>query len=61
MGKYSYTYPELQSLNWSKVGVFLKGPLSSDTMIIQKSHMKGKVIEVDNLLLTCPMNILREQ
>ena len=61
VGKYPYTFEEVPSLNWSKVGVFQKGPLSSDTVVLKKSNVHGKVMQVDNLLLTCPANILREK
>lgn len=61
VGKFSYTTPELPSLNWSKLGVFQKGALSSDTEMVKRSNVHGKVLQIDNLLLTCPANILREQ
>ena len=60
-GKFKATFPELSSVSWSKVGVFRKGPISNDLMIIPKEKVSGKVIEVQNLLITCPNNVLREK
>lgn len=61
IGKFPYTFPDCPNLNWSKLGVFQKGALSSDTEIVKRENVHGKVMQVDNLLLTCPNNILREQ
>lgn len=61
LGKYEYTFIDMPTMDWKKVGVFEKGPLSSEIITIRKNSIHGKVIQVDNLLLTCPNNVLREK
>ena len=48
-------------LDWSSVGVYRKGGLSSLYSNINRNEICGKVIKVENLLITCPANILREK
>ena len=48
-------------LKWSSVGVFRKGGLSSVDVVINRKEVSGKVMKVDNYLITCPANILREK
>ena len=55
------TFPEIPSLNWGIIGVFQKGNLLPDEVVISRRDVKGKVVNVKNLLLTCPINILREK
>ena len=60
-GKYKCTFKETRNLNWDKVGVFEKGGLLKKKMNIKMSDVAGKVIQVQNYLLTCPNNVLREK
>ena len=55
------TFPETPSLNWGIIGVFAKGDLLPNEVVIDKKNVKGKVLNVKHLLLTCPLNILREK
>ena len=48
-------------LNWTSVGVFRKGGLSSMDVLINRNDVAGKVMKVENFLITCPNNILREK
>ena len=59
-GRYRHTFSEFP-LNMSQIGVYRKGPLSNDIVRFHKNEIDGKVIEVDNLLITCTNNILREK
>ena len=61
LGKYEYKSPHVSNLNWSKVGVYQRGALSSEIEVIREKDIHGKLIQVDNLLLTCPNNVLREK
>ena len=61
LGKYEYKSPQISHLNWSKVGVYERGALSSEIEVIRENDINGKIIQVDNLLLTCPVNVLREK
>ena len=60
-GRYQCSFPDLPNTNWSAVGVYLKGPLSSEVVEIMKENVHGKVIEVDKYFITCPNNVLREK
>lgn len=60
VGKYPVHFPETPNLNWSKVGVFRKGGVTSDTTEIQTSKISGKVLHVGKYLVTCPINVLLE-
>ena len=60
-GKFEYKCELLKDLNWSDVGVFQVGPYSEEEIIINRRNIEGKVIQVDDLFLTCPNNVLREQ
>ena len=61
IGNHDITFPETTNLNWSSVGVFRKGGISSENVIISKEKVSGKVLKVKNYLITCPCNILREK
>ena len=61
VGKYVHTFPETPTLNWEKIGVFQAGGISEEIVNIQKKNVAGKVMQVNDLLLTCPNNILREK
>ena len=54
------TFKEATDLQWSKVGVFNEGNVG-DFKQIQIDNIHGKVIKIDKLLITCPINILREK
>lgn len=60
-GKFPFKHPLTLEYNWTNVGVFRLGPLSEETKIIKRSEICGKVIQVNNLLITCPKNVLFEQ
>ena len=55
------SFPETPTLNWSLIGVFKKGNISEEQTIINMSEVKGKLFLVNDFLLTCPLNVLREK
>ena len=59
-GYFPTSFKETPELVWENVGVFKEGGLSEETKIIQKNTVHGKVIRLCNLLITVPINILRE-
>ena len=61
MGNHPVNMPCTNMLNWSSVGVYRKGGLSSENVLLKKEEIAGKVIKIKNLLITCPVNILREK
>ena len=61
IGNHSVTFPCTTMLNWSAVGVYRRGGLSSEDVIINKKKVSGKVMKVEKYLITCPNNILREK
>lgn len=61
LGNHAYESPHTRTCNWSSVGVYKKGGLSSDDVIIDRHNVDGKVMKVMNLLITCPANVLREK
>lgn len=60
-GRYKYDCPLTPEIDWSLVGVYKKGPSTTVMKNIKKENICGKVIQVENLLLTCPLNVLTEQ
>ena len=60
-GKFEAKFDELKNLSWSDVGVYKLGPTCDIPVTIQKGQIAGKVIHVDNYLITCPNNVLREK
>ena len=58
-GKRPYKPTEV-SLNWSTVGVFLKSGESDIEEILWPSQISGKAIIVNNLIISCPKNVLQE-
>ena len=60
-GRTIYSFPDLPNYDFSKVGVYKKGLISDEKVKISISLIDGKVLEVDNLLITCPNNVLREK
>ena len=61
MGNHKATFPNTNMLNWSSVGVYKKGGLSSENVTVKRDQIAGKVLKIKNLLITCPVNILREK
>ena len=61
VGKYDHSFPETPTMNWAKVGVFEAGGISDEIEFIDKKIVSGKVLKVDNLYLTCPINVLEEK
>lgn len=56
-------FPETPHLNWSKVGVFKGGEVSNvnEIVTISRENVSGKFLKVDNLFITCPINVLEEK
>ena len=54
-------FPETPTLKWNLVGVFQLEEITEEEKIVSRSNVKGKVILVDNFLITCPKNILQEK
>ena len=61
LGNHEVVFEHTSMLNWSSVGVYRKGGLSSIDVIVQRDKVAGKVIKVGKFLITCPINILREK
>lgn len=59
-GKNVVKMPEAKWLHWAQVGVYKQGILSSDPVTINVSDVCGKLLLVENYLITCPNNVLRE-
>ena len=60
-GKFQFKTPLAPDYDWSTVGVFRMGPISEVIHVIKKSDICGKVLKVQGLLITCPLNVLHEQ
>ena len=54
-------FPETPNLKWNLVGVFKLQEVTEEEVLVPKNIIKGKVILVDNFLITCSKNILREK
>ena len=61
LGNHSIELQTSNILNWSTVGVYRKGGLSSVDVYVNRSRVAGKVVKVDKYLVTCPNNVLREK
>ena len=61
LGNHEVVFENTNMLNWSSVGVYRKGGLSSINVIVPRKNVAGKVIKVGKYLITCPVNILREK
>lgn len=61
LGNHAVELPTTNMLNWSSVGFYRKGGLSSLNIIVPKENVSGKVLKVGKYLITCPANILREK
>lgn len=60
-GKFLYKNDLLKDINWERVGVFKVGPYSTEKVRIHRKKIQGKVIKVDDFLITCPNNVLQEK
>ena len=60
-GRFKYENPLTPNIEWETIGVFSQGPISSEKVWVDKTEVKGKIILVDTLLITCPTNILVEK
>ena len=54
-------FTETPNLDWSKVGVFKEKKILSEITEISHDMVAGKLIRVQDLILTCPKNILDEK
>ena len=48
-------------LQWNLVGVFKKGEIGEEEHTITMNEIKGKFLIVNDYLITCPNNVLREK
>lgn len=55
------TFAETPELNWNLIGVFKKSLLTGSEKRIPKERVKGKVLIVNEFLITCPKNVLLEK
>ena len=60
-GKFKAKTPLTPEYDWSEVGVFKVGPVSDEGHVVHKDTISGKVIKVNEHLITCPNNVLLEQ
>ena len=61
LGQYPAIFEETANdIDWSTVGVFRKGPKSSESTTLNVSEISGKAINVGKFIITCPENILNE-
>ena len=60
-GKFRAKIDLTPEYDWSKVGVYKVGPVSEERVLIPVDTISGKVIKVQNYLITCPNNVLHEQ
>ena len=60
-GKFEYKTPILPSLKWSTVGVYRKGPTGTELFSINRNEIRGKLISVLDMIITCPFNVLNEK
>ena len=59
-GKFNTTMALVPDYSWSSVGVFEEGPISEEIHKIERKNINGKVMKVQNYLITCPLNVLHE-
>ena len=60
-GKFQYKPSVLPNYDWKSIGIFRKGPIGDKSFRILRSEVKGKVINVLDILITCPENVLHEK
>lgn len=61
LGKKEKKFPELHQFNFSHLGIYEKGLESDDLVKIKIEKVDGKALEVLDLFITCPNNVLREK
>ena len=59
-GKFEFKTPLLPNYDWRTIGVFRKGPIGPQSIVIPKTEVKGKCITVLNMIITLPNNVLLE-
>ena len=59
-GYFPTSYKETPEITWKNVGVFKEGGISDEIVTINKIQVHRKVIRLCQLLITIPINILRE-
>ena len=60
-GKFQFTSQLMPNHDWSSIGVYRQGPIGEDLYSIEKNDIKGKVVNVLDMLITCPLNVLNEK
>ena len=60
-GKFEFRSSLLPDYDWKTIGVYRMGPIGSQTYNIKKKEIKGKYINVLDVLITCPSNVLQEK
>ena len=55
------TFRGATTLPWKKVGVFKLNEFSQESVKIKPENVAGKVVKVNDVLLTCPLNVLDEK
>lgn len=62
IGKRLYNPPETiaENLSWNTIGVFKFSTFTENEIIIKRSEVTGKAIIVNNIIMTCPTNVLQE-
>lgn len=60
-GKFPLKIDIVPEYKWSDVGVYKIGAVNEDPVIIKRNDISGKVIKVNDYLITCPLNVLLEQ
>ena len=59
-GKFEFKPNLLPTHDWKSIGVYRTGPIGTQTFNIHKNEVKGKAINVLNMTMTCPINVLLE-
>ena len=54
-------FEETPNLNWDLVGVFQLESIDNEVKNISEKYVAGKVIQIDDMLITCPLNVLDEK
>lgn len=54
-------YEETPNLNWDKVGFFKQESIGTTIHNVDQKYVAGKIIQIDDMLLTCPINVLDEK
>ena len=60
-GKFLLKLSLTPEYDWSHVGVYRVGPVSEEVHYIKRHDICGKVLKVNNYLITCPNNVLDDQ